>query len=91
MSKTRTDTGYAWVIVVASFLAQTIELGTVWTVGVYNEVFNTEFAGTSGEIALVGSLNNFSFYLLGELTHCNCTNCAFECCYVNISLTLLCI
>ena len=89
MSKTRTDTGYAWVTVIASFLAQTVQHGIVWTVGVYNEVFITEFAGTSGEIALVGSLNNFSFYLWGELTHCNCTNSAFESCYVNISLTFL--
>jgi fatty acid desaturase len=63
----RADSGYAFVILLASFWGHFLQYGVVWTVGVFYVVFleNLEHNGR-GEVALISSLNTAVFYGTGK-------------------------
>ena len=66
MAKTKKDSGYAVVIVIASFLSQMLQYGIAHTVGVFFVIFVEEFPGSSGAVAFISSLNTAFFYGAGE-------------------------
>ena len=60
------DGGYGWVIVTASLLAQVLQYGIVWTVGVFYVIFLDTIADSEPAAALVSSLNIAACYGTGE-------------------------
>ena len=75
IKRTPVDHGYAWVILVASFLSHTIQYGIAWTVGVFFDIFRVEFEGSNGAIALISSLNTGTFFMAGEQFYSFITIC----------------
>ncbi len=75
-SYSQPDTGYAWVILLASFVGHLLQYGVVWTVGVFYVVFleNLDHSG-SGQVALISSLNTAVYYGTGNYI---CTFCTFS-------------
>ena len=57
--------GYKYAILFSSFLAQTVEFGIVWTVGLFNIFFLSEFGNQNGKTSLICSLTTSSFYAAG--------------------------
>ena len=84
MGNPQIDQGYAWVIVLASFLAHIFQYGVVWTVGIFYAVFTEVFVGSKAAIALITSLNTAVYYMTGDfpanLLHCyNVNKCYYKC------------
>ncbi len=61
------DRGYAWLILLASFVGHVLQYGVVWTVGVFYVVFMEKLDQTdSGQVALISSLNMAACYGTGS-------------------------
>ena len=60
------DGGYGWVVVVASFLLQTVSGGIAFSVAVYFVEFLETFKGGKGETAWVGSINTGLLFGAGK-------------------------
>ncbi len=60
------DTGYAWIIVLASFVSQFIQYGNIWTGGIFYVVFLEHIEGTKGAVALISSMTIAIFHLTGK-------------------------
>jgi len=62
------DKGYAFVVAMMSFMAHLLQYGVVWTVGVFYVVFKENLQDcSSGQVALISSLNTAVFYGIGPV------------------------
>ena len=60
------DKGYAWVILVAVFIQESLVFGTTWSVGVFYEIFLV-LGNNSAAISLISALNTANCYLGGTV------------------------
>ena len=61
------DGGYGWIVVVASFLMQTISGGLAFSVGVYFVEFLETFKEGAGNTAWTGSINTGLLFGAGKV------------------------
>ncbi|XP_074658052.1 monocarboxylate transporter 12-B-like [Tubulanus polymorphus] len=62
------DTGWAWMVVFASFSLRIFSYGLTTTTGILYVVFKEEFQRSSGMTSIVGSLANATSFFLGPLS-----------------------
>ena len=62
------DTGFAWIILIASFMGHFFQYGIVWTVGYFYVIFLEHFDGSKAAVALIASLNTATYYCIGMFT-----------------------
>lgn len=59
------DTGYAFVIILVSFLAHSVVWGILWTIGIWNTVFLEAFGESVAYTSVIGSGINCINYVAG--------------------------
>ena len=59
------DTGFAWIVLIASFMEHFFQYGIVWTVGYFYVIFLEHFDGSKAAVALIASLNTATYYCIG--------------------------
>ena len=80
-SSSHYDSGYAWVVCAAIFVAHGLTLGFSYTIGVYYVVFRDVFGHSAGVTAWVSSLNFGTATFIGkyqDILSTVCTYLAFE-------------
>ena len=63
------DSGYAWIILLASFLAHVIQFGFSYSVGVWYTAFIEEYDIGRQYVALISSLHIASFFAAGKVQY----------------------
>ena len=66
MSTSVKDHGYAWVVCVASCLAQVVQGGLLYSMGVLYIMFKNGLDAGDGALSLVTSLNYSILYIVGK-------------------------
>lgn len=61
------DGGWAWVVLISSFLLHVMTYGLAWSTGVYNVIFLEEFGQPKSVTAWAGSLPTAAMYGIGRL------------------------
>ena len=59
------DTGFAWIVLIASFMGHFFQYGIVWSVGYFYVIFLEHFDGSKAAVALIASLNTATYYCIG--------------------------
>ena len=59
------DSGFAWIVLIASFMGHFFQYGIVWTVGYFYVIFLEHFDGSKAAVALIASLNTATYYCIG--------------------------
>jgi len=67
-SSAELDSGRAWMVVVAAFLASAVTLGTVYSFGSFFGSMSADFGTGKGETAVVFGVTTFSFFWLSLIT-----------------------
>ena len=60
------DTGFAWIVLTASFMGHFFQYGIVWTVGYFYVIFLEHMNGSKAAVALIASLNTATYYCIGR-------------------------
>lgn len=61
------DGGWAWVVLISSFLLHVMTYGLAWSTGVYNVIFLEEFGQPKSVTAWAGSLPTAAMYGIGPI------------------------
>ena len=72
------DTGFAWIVLIASFMGHFFQYGIVWTVGYFYVIFLEHFDGSKAAVALIASLNTAMYYCIGMFTFLQIINFTAE-------------
>ena len=64
----KSDVGYAYVILVVSFLGFFLVYGVVYAIGIFYNEFCDVFEDSNASISVIASLHSAMFLLIGKLT-----------------------
>ena len=67
MGQTKPDRGYAYVILLVSFLGLFLVHGVVYAMGIFYNEFGNVFEDSNASIALISSLHSAMFLFIGKL------------------------